>query len=110
MEDYSIIHGQTLLEATFALLSALIISYVYVTWRACAHSTPSSALKPEISPPNMPGQLSADSRPNSSSPSPPRLWWKKHKSSIGDWVAPILAWTAVGWTTLALIGALLGEN
>ena len=110
MEDYSIMQGQTLLEVTFALLSVLIVSYVYISWRSNAHTKTAAESKPAVGCPSMRGQLSADARPSSSLPSPPLLWWEKDKPSIGDWVAPILAWAAVIWITLALISALLGES
>jgi hypothetical protein len=110
MEDYSIIRGQTTLEVMFVLLSIIIFSYVYMSWKACVHRTSAAESKLGTGRPNMPGQMSPNVSPGSSSASPPRLWWEKHKSSIGDWVAPILAWAAVIWITLALISALLGES
>ena len=34
MQEYSIVQGQTVMELLFALLSVLIASYVFSSWRA----------------------------------------------------------------------------
>jgi hypothetical protein len=110
MEDYSIIQGQTILEILFALLSVLIASYVYLSWRARAYGTSVAGAKPAVTSKKMLCQVIPQGKQNSSALSLLRALWKKYKSPIGDWLAPILVWCAVVWTTLAIAGFLLSEN
>ena len=111
MEDYSIIQGPTLFEAVGVLLSIFIVSYVYLSWKIRA----GRAAVPKHSA-NMPNLLVPKAMPPNNSPAPKhvfngsRLWWKKHNSFLENWLAPILVWAAVLWTTLAVIAILLGET
>lgn len=65
MEDYSIIQGQTMLEAMYALLLTLITSYVYFSRWAYAQRMRA----PHVARLKTPGPESADHLP-SVSPSP----------------------------------------
>jgi hypothetical protein len=110
MEDYSIIQGQTILEVLFVLLSVFIASYVYFSCRARAHGTNVADVKPAVAHMKMLCQVIPQGKQNSSALSLLRALWKKYKSPIGDWLAPILVWCAVVGTTLAIAGFLLSEN
>ena len=106
MENYSIIQGQTILELMFALLLTIITMYVCISCRAyaqhmnAAHRTMVKTLR----------RPSAGENQKCSPGSPPRAPSEKHKSSISDWLAPIIVWVAVIWTTLAVLSILLGDN
>ena len=110
MEDYSFLPGQTILEVLFVLLSVLIASYVYLSWRATAHGTNMFRAKPPVHARKMFWPLIPPTTPNFSASSVPRALWRKYKSPIGDWLAPLLAWLVVVWIILAIVGFLLGEN
>jgi hypothetical protein len=98
----------------FALLSIFIISYVYLSWKIRADRA--AVPKPSAETPNMLPHMG--SKPIAAhNPTAPQhafaghhLWWKKQTSSLGDWLAPILVWAAVVWTTLAVAAILLGET
>ena len=66
-------------------------------------------------PPHVTAPLNANprspsaTRPNTS-PASDRGWWAAHRAFIGDWLAPILVWSVVGWSALAFIIILVGEN
>ena len=110
MEDYSFFPGQTILEVLFVLLSLLIASYVYVSWRAAAHGTDVAHAKSPVHTRKMFWPLTPPTTPNFWASSLPRALWKKYKAPVGDWLAPILAWLVVVWIALAIVGFLLGEN
>jgi hypothetical protein len=38
------------------------------------------------------------------------MLWERHKSSIGDWLAPLIVWAVVIWTLLAVVIVMLGEG
>ena len=110
MEDYSFLQGPTIPEVLFVLVSLLIASWVYLSWRATAHSTNVAHAKPPVRTRRMFWPLIPPTTPNFSASSLPRALWRKYKSPVGDWLAPILAWLVVVWITLAIVGFLLGEN
>ena len=106
MEDYPIIHGQTMLELMFALLLATVTSYAYISCKAYDRRMKAA----QVAGLKSIRQLSTDKSQESFSPSPRRASSEKHKSSISDWLAPMIVWAAVIWTTLAVVSMLLGEN
>ena len=119
MQEYSIVQGQSVMELLFALLSVLIASYVFSSWRARAQPMDEPESKPAAEGGNMllPTTAPLNANPRSPSPTRPntsptsdRRWWATHRASIGDWLAPILVWSVVGWSALAVIIILLGEN
>jgi hypothetical protein len=110
MEDYSIIQGQTILEILFALLSVLIASYVYRSWRARAYGASVAGAKPAVASKKMLCQVILQGKQNSSASSGLGALWKKYESPVGDWLAPILVWCVVLSITLAVVGFLLGES
>lgn len=107
MEDYTIIQGQTVLEVLFALLLTLVTSCVYLSCKAYARRMSAAHAKPVVGCRSMLCPMSLSEHHNSSSP---RVLWEKHKSSIADWLAPLVVWSAVIWTLLAVVSILLGEN
>jgi Tfp pilus assembly protein PilV len=110
MEDYTNLQGQTLLEVLFALLLTLVTVYVFVLCRAHARSTKAAPDQPVVANPKMFRQMSLRERANSCLPAPGRAMWEKHRSSIADWLAPLIVWSVVIWTLLAVVGILLGEG
>jgi len=110
MDDYSFLHGQTILEVLFVLLSVLIASSVYLSWRATTHGPNVAHTKPPVHSRKMFWQLIPPTAPNSSASSLPRALWRKYKSPVSDWLAPIVVWLVVVWMTLAIVAVLLGEN
>lgn len=106
MEDYSIIHGQTMLELMIALLLAIVTSYAYISCKAYDRRMKAA----QVAGLKSIRQLSKDNNQESFSASPRRACPEKHKSSISHWLAPIVVWAAVIWTTLAVVSILLGEN
>ena len=110
MEDYSFSQGPSILEVLFVLFSVLIASYVYFSWRATAHGTNVAHAKPPGHTRKMFWQLTPRTTPNFSAGLRPRELWRKYKTPVGDWLAPILAWLVVVWITLAIAGFLLGER
>jgi len=110
MEEYSTILGQPLLEVLSALLLTLVTYYVYLSCRPSARRTRALPAKPSVAGQGMLGSTSLADRKNSSPTSPVRVLWPKHKSSIGDWVAPLVVWSVVIWTMLAVVAMMLGEG
>jgi hypothetical protein len=110
MEGYSIITGQTSVDLLLALFSIGILTYVYLSGRVHADHDSSAKSKPGVSYSNNLCPSSTMVRPNSSSPSPPGPWWQRHKSSVGNWLASILAWVAVILMALAMMSVLLGDS
>jgi hypothetical protein len=110
MEDYSFLQGQSIPEVLFVLLSVLIASYVYLSWRAAAHGTNVAHAKPPAHGRKMFWPLIPPTRSNFSASSRLRALWRKYKSPVSDWLAPVLVWLAVVWMTLAIVGFLLGES
>ena len=119
MQEYSIVQGQTVMELLFALLSVLIASYVFSSWRARAHrmDEPESEAAAEgrnmvllVTAPLIANPRSPSPTRPSTSPTSDRRLWATHRASIGGWLAPILVWSVVGWSALAVVIILLGEN
>jgi hypothetical protein len=110
MEESSTIQGQTLLEALSALLLTLITVYAYLSCRAFAHRTRVVQAKPAVAGQDMLARRALAERQNSFPPSPARVLWEQHKSSIGDWLAPLIVWAVVIWTLLAVVAMMLGEG
>ena len=104
MEHYSIIQGQSVLEVMFAILLTLVTSYVYISCKVyaqradAAHVARLRALR----------QFSIHDNQQSSVPG--RALPENTGSSVSDWLAPTIVWSAVIWITLALVSALLGDN
>ncbi len=108
MEDFTIIQGQAMLEVLCALLLTLVTSYVYLRCKTHAGRANAANAKPEVGSRSV---LRRTRLPAAQSPSSPAsVLWKKHKSSIADWVAPVVVWGAVSWTMLAVVIILLGDN
>lgn len=110
MEDYSFSQGPSVLEVLFVLFSVLISSYVYLSWRAATHGTNVAHAKSSIRSKKMFWPLIPPTTPTFSASSLARALWRRYKSPVGDWLAPILAWLVVVWISLAIVGFLLGEN
>ena len=110
MEDYTNLQGQTLLEVLFALLLTLVTAYVFLLCRAHARRTKAAPDQPVVVTPKTFRQVSMAERENCCSSPPCRALWEKHKSSIADWLAPLIVWSVVLWTLLAVAGLLLGES
>lgn len=119
MQDYSMVQGQTVMELLVALLSFFIGSYAFWSWRARVRSMAepevmltadnSNMLPPETAPLNANLRSPSSTRRNAS-PASGQSRSKAHRSSIGDWLAPILVWLVVGWSVLAVAAILLGEK
>ena len=118
MQEYSIVQWQEVMELLCALFSVLIASYVFSSWRARAHpDQPESKSAADgrnmlllvTAPLNAAPHYPLPTRPNTS-PTSDRRWWATHRASIGDWLAPILVGSVVGWSASAVIIILLGEN
>lgn len=110
MEDYSFLQGPSIPEVLFILLSLLIASCVYLSWRTSAHGTNVAHAKPPVQRRKVFWQFTPRTTPNFSASLRARELWRKYKSPVGDWLAPILAWLVVVWITLAIAGFLLGES
>lgn len=106
MQEYSMVQGQTVMELLVALLSFFVGSYVFWSWRARIHSM---ALPPQTAPLDANLRSSSYTRLNAS-PASSQSLSKAQRSSIGDWLAPILVWLLVGWIVLAVAAILLGES
>lgn len=107
------------MELLLALLSVVIASYVFWSWRVRAHpmDEPQSKAAAEDRDMLSPATALLNANPRSPSPTLPntspasdRRWWATHRASIGDWLAPILVWSVVGSSALAVVIILLGEN
>ena len=106
MEEHSIIQGQTLLEVTFALLLTIVTASVYVSCRIYAqrrNAVPLGRLKT-----NCPTSIHKEQKSPSVSAQCSPLG--KHSLSIGDWLVPLIVWTAVIWILLAVLGIFLGDS
>jgi len=106
MEEYSLIQGQTILEVLFALLLTLVTSYAYISFRA--HACRRDAADAKLAAAKLktpPERRSAETHFCSSSPP-----GEKFKAWMGDWLAPIVVWSAVSWMMLSIVMILLGEN
>ena len=106
MEEYSIIQGQTILEVLFALFLTLVTSYAYISCRA--HVCRRDAADAKLAAAKLktpPERRSAERHFCSSSPP-----GEKFKAWMGDWLAPIVVWSAVSWMMLSIVMILLGEN
>jgi asparagine N-glycosylation enzyme membrane subunit Stt3 len=110
MEDYTNLQGQTGLEVLFALLLTLVTAYVYLSCRSHARRSEAAPAKPVVASPGILRNISVAERENAALPSRGRALWRKHKSSISDWLAPLIVWSVVMWTLLAVVGMLLGES
>ena len=115
MQEYSIVQAQTVLEALFALLSILIASYAFCSWKARSHSTGGAELNPRRELNNMLPAVRAQSHLNPASSSvtrpnaSPVSRRYRVRSAISDWLVPILVSSVVVWTLLAVTIIFLGE-
>jgi hypothetical protein len=110
MEDYTNLQGQTVLEVLSALLLTLVTAYVYLACRSHAHLTQAAPAKPGAASPRILRNVSLAGREHFAPRSRGRALWQKHKSSIGDWLAPLIVWSVVIWTLLAVVCILLGDG
>ena len=109
MEEYSIIQGHTILEVLFALLLTLVTSYAYISCKAhaCrmnAADTKLAAAKLKTAPEIRPAER------HLYYPSLQLVPPKKFKAWMGDWLVPIVVWSAVIWMMLSIVITLLGES
>jgi hypothetical protein len=110
MEEFSTIQGQALLEVLSALLLTLITLWVCLSCRALARRTKPVHAKPaDVGQRILHSARLADCQ-NFLPPAPTQALWKKHKSSMGDWLAPVIAWAVVIWTLLAVVAMMLGDG
>jgi hypothetical protein len=109
MEEDSIIQGQTILEVLFALFLTLVTTYAYISCRAygCRMDAADAKLAAARLK-TLPVSRSAER--HFCSPSPHPIPLEKFKSWMGDWLAPIVVWSAVIWTMLSIVMILLGES
>jgi hypothetical protein len=110
MEESSTIQGQTVLEVLSILLLTLITVCACLSCRAFARRNKAACAKPADLRQPMLHSASFAEVGNFSPPSLARMLWEKHKSSIGDWMAPLIVWAVVIWTLLAVVIVLLGEG
>jgi hypothetical protein len=110
MDDYTNLQGQTVLEVLFALLLTLVTVSAYLACRSHARRTEAAPAKPGVASPGILRNMILAERANAASTSRGRALWQKHKSSIGDWLAPLIVWSVVIWTLLAVVSILLGES
>ena len=109
MEEYSIIHGQTILEILSALLLTLVTSYAYISCRANARRVDAADAKLAAAKLKTPPEIRPAER-HFCSPLPQPFPREKFKGWMGDWLAPIVAWSAVIWMMLSIVIILLGEG
>lgn len=106
MGDYSLIQGQTLLEMTFALLLTIVTAYVYVSCRIYAQRTNTvHVARPKTI---RPASTHEDQESSSALAGGSRL--SKHSPAVGDWLVPLIVWTAVIWIMLAVVSIFLGDS
>jgi hypothetical protein len=109
MEEYSIIQGQTILEVLFALLLILVTSYAYISCRAYACRMDAANAKRAAAKLKTPPEIRKTER-HFGSPLPQPIPREKFKSWRGDWLAPIVVWSAVVWMMLSIVIILLGQS
>ncbi len=109
MEEYSIIQGQTILEVLFALFLTLVTSYAYISCRAHVCRRDAADAKLAAAKLKKPPEIRSAER-HLCSPSPQLVPREKFKAWMGDWLAPIVVWSAVSWMMLSIVMILLGEN
>jgi hypothetical protein len=109
MEEYSIIQGQTILEVLFALLLILFTSYAYISCRAYACRMDAADAKLAAAKLKTPPEIRPADR-HFCSPLPQPIPQEKFKGWIGDWLTPIVVWSAVVWMMLSIVIILLGES
>ncbi len=109
MEGYPIIQGQTILEVLFALLLILVTSYAYISCRSYACRMDAAYAKLAAAKlKTFPEMRSAEK--HFCSPLPEPIPREKFKGWMGDWLAPIVVWSAVIWMMLSIVMILLGES
>jgi hypothetical protein len=109
MEEYSIIQGQTILEVLFALLLSLVTSYGYMSCRAYACRIDAADAKLAAAKLKTPRKIREAER-HFCSPSPQPMPQEEFKGWMGDWLAPIVVWSAVIWMMLSIVIILLGKS
>ena len=109
MEEYSIIQGQTTLEVLFALLLTLVTSYAYISCKAYARRMDAADAKLAAAKLETPPEMRSAER-GFCSPLPQQILREKFKGWMGDWLAPIVVWSAVVWMMLSIVMILLGES
>jgi hypothetical protein len=109
MEEYSIIQGQTILEVLSALLATLVTSYAYISCRTYARRMDAADAKlAAANLKTLPDITKTERHFFSLLPQPiPR---EKFIRWMGDWLAPIVVWSAVVWMMLSIVIILLGES
>ena len=109
MEEYSIIQGQTILEVLFALLLTLVTSYAYISCRAYARRMDTADAKLAAAKMKIPPDIKSAEK-HLRSPSPQPIPREKFKGWMGDWLAPIVGWSAVIWMMLSIVMIMLEES
>ena len=109
MEEYSIIQGQTILEVLFALLLTLVTSYAYISCRAYAGRMDAADARLAAAKLKTPPEMKSAER-HSCSPLRQPIPREKFKGWMGDWLAPMVVWSAVIWMMLSIVMILLGES
>ena len=109
MEEYSSIQGQTILEVVFALVLTLVTSYVYISCRANASRMDAADSKLAAAKLKTALEIRPAER-HCCSPLPQPIPREKFKDWMGDWLAPIVVWSAVVWMMASIVIILLGES
>ena len=110
MEDYTNLRGQTVLEVLSALLLTLVTAHVYLSCRPHARRAEAAPAKPVAARLSILRNIRLADRASGASLSRGGALWQKHKSSIGDWLAPLIVWSVVIWSLLAVVCIVLGES
>jgi hypothetical protein len=109
MEDYAITQGQRMLVFLFAFLLTAVSSYPWTSWMIWTQRINGSEPKPIATVFTRLGRIRAFVKCNF----PRSLFqrrWETPKSSLGEWLAPVIAWLAVMLVSVAVVGLLLGEE
>jgi hypothetical protein len=109
MEEDSIIQGQSILEVLFVLLLTLVTSYAYISCRAYACRMDAADAKLAAAKLKTPPAIRKAER-HFGSPLPQPISREKLMSWTGDWLAPIVVWSAVVWVMLSIVIILIGES
>ena len=110
MEEFATIQGLTPLEALSALFLTLITLWVFLSCRTFDHRAKAVYAKPVDASQRRFHSVTLRDCQNCLPPARPQALWKKHKSSIGNWLAPVIVWAVVIWTLLAIVVMMLGEG
>lgn len=104
MEEYPSIQGPTIRQVLLVLLLTLT-PYVCISCRANASRMDAADAKLAAAKLKTPPEVK-----HSCSPFPQPVPGEKFKGWMGDWVAPIVVWSAVVWMMLSIVVILLGES